>query len=99
MYNNLKKSVVVVHLQLQYCDVFSIIRFLVSNFLTENPDDSIDLNEALDNPPQQRTDVRYIHWIAKTKGKVKHVLNKDPKVPRLLNACLRHLEVHIVCIQ
>lgn len=61
--------------------------------MTENLHNNMDLCEALSNLPKQRMDLRYIQWIAETKEKVEHVLHKDPKVPRLLHACLRHLEV------
>ncbi|CAG2223445.1 DDX58 [Mytilus edulis] len=72
---------------------------IVSNFLTENLLNNRDLYEALGNPPVQRTDVRYIQWIGETKEKVEHVLHKDPKVPRLLHACLRHLELYTECLE
>lgn len=52
----------------------------------------MDLCETLGNPPKQRTEIRYIQWIAETKERVEHI-NNDPKVRRLLHACLRHLEV------
>lgn len=78
-------------LSIQFC-------FVVSNFLTENLLNNRDLYEALGNPPVQRTDVRYIQWIGETKEKVEHVLHKDPKVPRLLHACLRHLEVYLLIV-
>lgn len=57
-----------------------------------------DLYDALHNPPFQKTEVRYIQWIGETKEKVEHVLHKDTQVPRLLHACLRHLEVHVYYI-
>ncbi|XP_052069151.1 interferon-induced helicase C domain-containing protein 1-like [Mytilus californianus] len=72
---------------------------IVSNFLTENLLNNRDLYEALGNPPVQRTDVRYIQWIGETKEKVEHVLHKDTKVPRLLHACLRHLELYTECLE
>ncbi|XP_063444871.1 antiviral innate immune response receptor RIG-I-like [Mytilus trossulus] len=72
---------------------------IVSNFLTENLLNNRDLYEALGNPPVQRMDVRYVQWISETKEKVEHVLHKDTKVPRLLHACLRHLELYTECLE
>ncbi|XP_063446937.1 antiviral innate immune response receptor RIG-I-like [Mytilus trossulus] len=72
---------------------------IVSNFLIENLQIERDLYEALNNPPIQRAEVRYIHWIGETKEKVEHVLHKDTKVPRLLHACLRHLEIYTECLE
>ncbi|VDI63527.1 interferon-induced helicase C domain-containing protein 1, partial [Mytilus galloprovincialis] len=71
---------------------------IVSKFLTENLPDSKDLFETLSNPPKQRTDVRYIQWIAETKEIVEHI-NNDPKVRRLLHSCLRHLELYTECLE
>ncbi|VDI42076.1 Hypothetical predicted protein, partial [Mytilus galloprovincialis] len=64
----------------------------VSGFLIEHMNDCKDLYDALNKPPKQRSEIRYIQWIAETKDKVEHVLHKDPKIPRLLHACFRHLE-------
>ncbi|CAC5397214.1 DDX58 [Mytilus coruscus] len=72
---------------------------IVSNFLTENLHESREVYAALGNPPLQRTEVRYIQWIAETKEKVEHVLDKDRKVPRLLHACLSHLELYTECLE
>lgn len=67
--------------------------FVVSNFLIDHLGTNSELYNALGNPPRQRTEVRYIQWIAETKDKVEYVLHLDPAVPRLLLACMRHLEV------
>ncbi|VDI64067.1 interferon-induced helicase C domain-containing protein 1 [Mytilus galloprovincialis] len=72
---------------------------IVSNFLSEILHQNRDLYEALHNPPFQRTEVRYIQWIGETKEKVEHVLHKDTQVPRLLHACLRHLELYTECLE
>ncbi|CAG2251237.1 IFIH1 [Mytilus edulis] len=71
---------------------------IVSKFLTENLPESKDLFETLSSPPKQRTDIRYIQWIAETKEIVEHI-NNDPKVRRLLHACLRHLELYTECLE
>ncbi|XP_052070219.1 antiviral innate immune response receptor RIG-I-like isoform X6 [Mytilus californianus] len=71
----------------------------VSSFLIDHINDCRDLYDALKNPPKQRTEIRYIQWIAETKDKVEHVLHKDPKIPRLLHACFRHLELYTACLE
>ncbi|CAC5394241.1 DDX58 [Mytilus coruscus] len=71
----------------------------VSSFLIDHMNDCRDLYDALNNPPKQRTEIRYIQWIAETKDKVEHVLHKDPKIPRLLHACFRHLELYTECLE
>lgn len=73
-------------------ECFSFL-FSVSSFFIEHMNDCKDLYDALNKPPKQRSEIRYIQWIAETKDKVEHVLHKDPKIPRLLHACFRHLEV------
>ncbi|CAG2251243.1 DDX58 [Mytilus edulis] len=72
---------------------------IVSNFLSEILHQNRDLYDALHNPPFQKTEVRYIQWIGETKEKVEHVLHKDTQVPRLLHACLRHLELYTECLE
>ncbi|CAC5409073.1 DDX58 [Mytilus coruscus] len=71
----------------------------VSSFLIDHINDCRDLYDALKSPPKQRTEIRYIQWIAETKDKVEHVLHKDPKIPRLLHACFRHLELYTECLE
>ncbi|XP_052070234.1 antiviral innate immune response receptor RIG-I-like isoform X20 [Mytilus californianus] len=71
----------------------------VSSFLIDDINDCRDLYDALKNPPKQRTEIRYIQWIAETKDKVEHVLHKDPKIPRLLHACFRHLDLYTECLE
>ncbi|CAG2250142.1 DDX58 [Mytilus edulis] len=71
----------------------------VSSFLIEHMNDCKDLYDALNKPPKQRSEIRYIQWIAETKDKVEHVLHKDPKIPRLLHACFRHLELYAECLE
>ncbi|CAC5409074.1 DDX58 [Mytilus coruscus] len=71
----------------------------VSSFLIDHMNDCKDLYDALNKPPKQRSEIRYIQWIAETKDKVEHVLHKDPKIPRLLHACFRHLELYTECLE
>ena len=65
----------------------------VKDFLTINHDSTRILEEALKKTPTDKTDSRYIQWMAETKVKIEKVLHKDKEVPRLLHACIRHLEV------
>lgn len=67
---------------------FSVIRFQTS-FL----DETMELFHALRTPPWEKTELRYVQWMAETKEKIEHVLLKDTEVPRLLQTCFRHLEV------
>lgn len=60
---------------------------------------SSELNSALGNPPNQRTEIRYIQWIAETKDNIEYKLHLDPAVPRLLLACMRHLEVKYISLE
>ena len=53
----------------------------------------MELFRALRNPPWEKTELRYVQWMAETKEKIEHVLLKDTEVPRLLQTCFRHLEV------
>ncbi|XP_071130636.1 antiviral innate immune response receptor RIG-I-like [Mytilus edulis] len=71
----------------------------VSSFFIQHMNDCKDLYDALNKPPKQRSEIRYIQWIAETKDKVEHVLHKDPKIPRLLHACFRHLELYAECLE
>ena len=70
------------------CIMFSVIRFQ-TNFL----DETMELFRALRNPPWEKTELRYVQWMAETKEKIEHVLLKDTEVPRLLQTCFMHLEV------
>ena len=70
------------------CIIFSVIRFQ-TNFL----DETMELFRALRNPPWEKTELRYVQWMAETKEKIEHVLLKDTEVPRLLQTCFMHLEV------
>lgn len=48
---------------------------------------------ALENPPNNKRERRYVHWINETKRKTESVMLMDADVPRLIHICLRLLEV------
>jgi hypothetical protein len=62
------------------CIIFSVIRFQ-TNFL----DETMELFRALRNPPWEKTELRYVQWMAETKEKIEHVLLFSPMVDSVVH--------------
>ncbi|XP_063447550.1 antiviral innate immune response receptor RIG-I-like [Mytilus trossulus] len=66
----------------------------VSSFLMVNGLDTKALLNALENPPINKRERRYVHWIKETQRKTESVMLIDADLPRLIHICLRLLEVY-----
>ncbi|CAC5414135.1 DDX58 [Mytilus coruscus] len=71
----------------------------VSSFLMVNGLDTKTLLTALENPPINKREKRYVHWISETKRKTESVMLIDADVPRLIHICLRLLELYVESLE